>query len=360
MQWISFMDEVILLRPEATHRSTRRDLVALPDHVKAIPLHDGSGSPWRRKASTQRVARQILTKDHILYVRMPSYEGYWCAQVAWEKGIPVMAELHGDWESVILCEDKRGLVRTLTRRFRATSARKAVQTMCDRAFCVVAIGPKLAEQYVPSTTPTLITTNHLLEEHDYRERTVFALHDPPRILFVGGLVRLKGLHILFAALSKLRQRGNDFEMVLIGPGPQQSELTAYAKSHGFGDKVVFLGHVPHGEALFEQYRQADMFVLPSMTEGVPRVVHEAMAMGCPVVATDVGSVAWQLRDGAGIIVRPNDVDGLADAMASVLDDSDLRKRLSVAAYQRSLEHTLERQQQGIEEFTKRHISLLGR
>lgn len=359
MQWVSFLHPVTLLKPEATGKVACDGWMPVPREVNVVPLYQCGASLRRRRASVAGVARAVLTPEHILYARMPNREGCWCDQVARSRGVPLLVELHGDWESAILHEDAQSLARKISRRYRATSAKTRVERMCRRAFCAVSIGPALAQKYLRRTTPTLITTNHLLERARYCERTDFTLHEPPRILFVGVLQKRKGLDVLFHALGSLKGSGRDFKMIIVGGGPERARLVAYAEKHQFAEDVEFLGHVPHGDSLFDQFGQADLFVLPSVAaEGVPRVTHEAMAVGCPVIATDIGSIAWQLREGAGIVVPPGEAQVLADAIVRVLDDAELRKQLSRKGYKRSLAHTLERQQQGIEEFVKRQISLL--
>ena len=97
-------------------------------------------------------------------------------------------------------------------------------------------------------------------------------------------------------------------------------------------------------------------MLPSVAaEGVPRVVHEAMAQGCPVIATDVGSTKWQLRGGAGIVVPPADVEALTENIIRVLDDKQLRENLSTNGFRRSLEFTFEEQAEKVATFVRQHV-----
>jgi glycosyltransferase involved in cell wall biosynthesis len=140
---------------------------------------------------------------------------------------------------------------------------------------------------------------------------------------------------------------------LVGEGTQESFLRQYAKDNGFSSKVAFLGYVQNGEALFREYAQADVFVLPSIgAEGVPRVVHEAMAFGCPVVATDVGSTAWQLKGNSGVIVAPGDRDSLLSALVEVIGNRKLREEMAGNARRRALQHSYESQCLSIERFLK--------
>jgi glycosyltransferase involved in cell wall biosynthesis len=288
---------------------------------------------------------------------MPYYETTWCYRVAKKRGMRFVLEIHGDWETALLDEDSSSLFRKATRRFRALASRQIVAEMATNATCVLAVGPRLLEKYVPKGVPSLVSTNHLLREEVYCRRTDFALKDPPRILFVGDMQRRKGLHILFQALASLSNSGRRFEMMMVGSGPMIRELQAYASRQGFRNSVRFVGRVAHGEELYQYFRGSDLFVLPSIAaEGVPRVTHEAAALGCPVIATDVGSVAWQLQDGAGIVVPPGNAEHLAIAILKVLDNADLRQSLSEKGFLQSLKYTYEKQQIRITEFVAAHLS----
>lgn len=302
-------------------------------------------------ASTRLAAEKSLQGIDLLYARMPNYEAYEVFHVAQRMGIPLLLELHGCWASSIEEEDQQGLLRRITRWGRARHADRAVRRMANYASAIVTTGPALKERYAPPSKPTLICTNHLLSLASYCAREDFRLKSPPLILFVGDIQRRKGLLVLFAALKRLKTRGRSFRMVLVGDGLLEAELKACADREGLTDRVIFTGRISHGPDLLAWFKKADLFVLPSIAaEGVPRVTHEAMALGCPVIATDIGSVAWQLQDGAGMVVQPGNVDALANAICEILDSDDLRRGLSERGYRRALEYTLEKQQAALAEF----------
>lgn len=356
-QWIEFLDDTILLKPEIVSKRPPEGWVEMPSEVDIHRLCYHKDGYFNRRNATLKAANDLLRHCDILYARMPNYEAYWCYQVAKKKGIPLLLEIHGNWETSILEEDSQGIFRRATRLYRACVARQAVLKMAKTAFCVLTIGPQLSKEYVPESTPSLVSTNHLLNERYYCRRENFTLKNPPRIFFAGNIQRRKGLHVLFQSLSIINESGRHFEMLLAGSGPMVKELKAYASRKGFAESVRFVGQVAHGEELFEYYRTADIFVLPSVAaEGVPRVTHEAMALGCPVIATDIGSIAWQLSDGTGVVVAPRDAKTLAKAIVEVLDNVELRRSLSEKGYRRSMEYTLEKQKAGIAEFVTTHLN----
>lgn len=154
-----------------------------------------------------------------------------------------------------------------------------------------------------------------------RARHGFAM-DRPLILSAGALVERKGHHRIVRCLAALRERGIRPQLAIAGGrGPEgafEEELRTLAAAEGLERDVRFLGAVP-AETLAELMSAADVFCLASTNEGWPNVVHEALACGAPVVATDVGAVPEMLPDGRyGIIVPVNDQPALEQALGRAL------------------------------------------
>lgn len=155
----------------------------------------------------------------------------------------------------------------------------------------------------------------------------------PRILFVGCLRHYKGVRHLIDALVEV-----EAHLVIAGDGPFRRELEARAVARGVSDRALFLGEVDDA-TLWRLYTVADVFVLPSdsRAESYGLVQVEAMAMGVPVIGTEVGtSTSWVNRHGeTGLVVPPADPAALADAIRRLLNDHDLRQRMGRAARHRA-------------------------
>jgi len=130
-----------------------------------------------------------------------------------------------------------------------------------------------------------------------------------RLLFVGLLVRRKGVHVLLDALAA-GGLPPDVRLRVAGDGPERDALEAQARTLGLSDRVEFLGFRADVPQLLAD---ADAFVLPSAMEQQPLVLIEAMGAGKPVVATDVGGVRDMVRD-AGLVVPPDDPAALGAAL----------------------------------------------
>lgn len=153
-----------------------------------------------------------------------------------------------------------------------------------------------------------------------------------RFLFVGRLEPQKGLQYLIEAIALLKDY--DFEVFIVGEGSQREELRKLAEELGVNHLVRFLGR-KDGEELVELYLSSDAFVLPSTWEGLPLTVLEAWAAGLPIIATAVGGVQDICVDGENsLVVKPGDSSALAEAMARLVQEDDLREKLSRVARER--------------------------
>ena len=158
----------------------------------------------------------------------------------------------------------------------------------------------------------------------------------PGLRVVGTVTRLhesKGNRYLVEAAALLARERPELRFVVVGEGPLQPDLEAQAKRLGIEDQVVFTGFQKDVAAAFASF---DVAVFPSLWEGTPLTVFEAMAMGKPIVSTDVDGLRDVLQDDVhSLVVPPRDPKALAHAMVRMLDDPSLARRLSGAAREAS-------------------------
>jgi glycosyltransferase involved in cell wall biosynthesis len=141
-------------------------------------------------------------------------------------------------------------------------------------------------------------------------------------VFVGRLVREKGVHLLLDALAVLRREGLPLDLTVIGDGPERGALKAQARAMGLA--VTFAGFVPP-ESVGDHLRDKQVFVFPALHDEPGSVVAEALLHGVPVVATRGGGVADYLADPeAGILVPPSDVPALTQAIREVVTHDRFR------------------------------------
>jgi glycosyltransferase involved in cell wall biosynthesis len=160
---------------------------------------------------------------------------------------------------------------------------------------------------------------------------------PLTLITVGTLDQLyKAPDVLIYAVAACVQGGLDLKLVLVGDGKHRGELEALAAKLGLQDRVCFLGNVTAGEAVRAQLDRADLFVLPSHQEGLPRAAIEAMARSLPCIGSIVGGFPelLPLED----LVPPGDVPTLASKIREVVTDPERMTRMSARNLEKSREY----------------------
>jgi len=153
---------------------------------------------------------------------------------------------------------------------------------------------------------------------------------------IGCVARLdpeKGQSTLVSAFAQVAEAHPEADLVFVGDGRERDSLQARIAELGLGDRVRLLGHVE--SPIEEILAGVDIFAFPSVQEGLPYSILEAMRSGCTIVTTNVGGIPEAIVDGeSGLLVPPADVGALAGALDRVLADPVLRERLALMASRR--------------------------
>jgi glycosyltransferase involved in cell wall biosynthesis len=158
------------------------------------------------------------------------------------------------------------------------------------------------------------------------------------VLSVGRLSREKGHADLIPAIADLKKsyRSHKVKLAVVGDGPERLRLEQAADEYGLKHDAIFVGHIAN---VLPYYKIADVFALPSLSEGSPNVLLEAMAARTPVVATAVGGVPEIITSGVnGLLVAPRDGTAMASAIKRVLQNSRLRQTLIDSAVDTIIRH----------------------
>jgi glycosyltransferase involved in cell wall biosynthesis len=196
----------------------------------------------------------------------------------------------------------------------------------------------------------VLTQTTTIDARDIAARTDTCASGRVRALAVSRIDPRKGLRVLPQAIRTLVDRGFDVTIDIIGapvgsPGEQeQRELVADSRRLDVADRVRCLGPVAL-DALLPAYRRYDVFVLPTLPgEGIPRVLLEAMAAGVPVVTTAVAGIPSLIaHETNGLLMKASTSGDVADAVARVIADGELRRRLIAAGSATARRLTLEHQ-----------------
>ena len=219
----------------------------------------------------------------------------------------------------------RAVYRALERRV----ARRADAVLCvseDLAFRMRRAGARrvaLALVVAPPADPPSA-------EEIAKVRAEIGAHGHPVLLGAGRLARQKGFDVLLEALIGLRGRDPEPVLVLAGDGPMAGSLASLTRQAGLS--VRFLRQRADIPALLGA---ADAVVVPSIWEGQPLIVQEALRAGRPIIASRVGGIAELTGEDAALLIRPGDPHALGAAIAAVLGDPSVAGRLAAAARARA-------------------------
>lgn len=134
----------------------------------------------------------------------------------------------------------------------------------------------------------------------------------------------KGLEFLIHAVKLLLNQGQELQLRVAGDGPKKQELIRLTDELELSDRVQFLGFLDEDRIICE-LQECDLFVLPSFVEGLPVSAMEAMAIGVPVIATNIAGTSELVENGrTGLLVRPSDSQALSDAILRMISDYDFR------------------------------------
>lgn len=241
---------------------------------------------------------------------------------------PSILYLRCNDEYEILKRNKTGIRRLLARGY-GLYLRSCIPLMVNNMSTLVT-GEDLYRRYkncrnhVYKVVATTVTETDILSKKPNMKGRLTSKRI--RLLSVGNLIAIKGHDYLIEALQLLTKENEySFTLTLIGTGNYESVIRAKIENLGLTDQVRLIGYIPHGE-LNSFYEKADIFVLPSLSEGTPKVIPEAMAKGLPVIATSVGgtpSLIDHMKN--GIIVEPKNPGAIAEAVLNLVKDQALRK-----------------------------------
>ncbi|MFN8548524.1 MAG: glycosyltransferase family 4 protein [Candidatus Eisenbacteria bacterium] len=265
-----------------------------------------------------RMKADRVDQVHGLWAGVPGAVALWIHR---HHGMPMSLSGHA-WDLI-------GRTRLLAAKVEAA---RGMVVCSEFAHGVVArlVGASLARK--------VAVVHHGLNLAEWPFRGERSVGSPPLILAVGRLTAKKGFPFLIEAAARLRDRGLDFRVEIVGPdGGLETELRRLVAERRLEGHVRLVGEMAPSEVK-ARMAEADLLAMPSIqpdrgsSDGIPNVVLEAMALGTPVVSTDAGGIAEVVFPGrTGWLVAQRDPAGLADALEEALRERALAVRQAVAA-----------------------------
>ncbi|MBI4847501.1 MAG: glycosyltransferase family 4 protein [Nitrospirae bacterium] len=293
-----------------------------------LPYYVGSWHWLRVLPSLAFAMHRAVPNDNALLLRLPSPLAVVLMRVLRPKDRPYGVQVIGDPNDVFAPGVVSHPLRSVWRQILTEEAKR----QCFKACAVSYVTREFLRRQYPSS-PSAFSTYYSdsdLHDNDYVElpRNPDHITKAFSLLTVGSLDQLyKGTDLLIESLGICVHGGWNLALTVIGEGRYREYLEEKAKRAGIYERVHFLRYIPYGPLLHAEYDQADLFVLPSRTEGLPRVLIEAMARGLPCIASAVGGIP-ELLDPDDLIVS-NNKTALVNKIKEVLSHPDRLRNMSL-------------------------------
>lgn len=345
-RWVSALadqfESIGLLLHESIERSASQDTAVSRSNVELCSL----GKPdyylrrWTRNRRIRRACRLASPGAHGLLIRGMTPR----QMLVWKyTDTPNSAFLlvRSPKQKRVVSISAKSLLNAAVNKFRELQYRRIARTdivlMANATLHIPEIEQIADRQahFVPTNT---------IRMDEFTGVSVRPISSPIRLLFVGRLSFLKGLRELLKAVAILNAAGLSCRLTIVAATnePEYSQLRELADRLNLKRSITWKKFIPFGKDLLATYRSADVFVLPSYTEGFPRVLWEAAANCTPIVTTQVGGIPALLEDNKhALLVEPKNSSALVDAITRVISDERLRSTLIHAAHALALDYSVE-------------------
>jgi len=200
----------------------------------------------------------------------------------------------------------------------AHKCRRLCRNLTDR---MEVIYNGLDEDWFKTSEKEQIEIERMEKEYKYNKK----------LLFAGEIIKEKGIYELIYSFAEIAKKYNDICLFIVGDGTEREELQRALSFMQISHRVIFTGRVSHKQVKLYM-KLSDMLILPSYSEGMPNVVIEAMGLGRPVIAADVGGVKEVVKDRHnGILIKPGSVKEIYDAVELLLKDGALSRLIAYNA-----------------------------
>ena len=304
-----------------------------------LPTYSGPLQYVRTRAALTRAIKAACTEPSAFIFHVPSRVGALAGRELRRTGKPYGIEVLGDPHNVFSPGAVRHPLRPLLRS-KLTSDLRSVAQGASAALYVTSAA--LQRRY---PCPSLMIGASNVDLTGSALASTWKKPKPNqssfRIVTVGTLTQLyKGQDVLLAAVAQCVQRGLDITLVFVGDGRYRGMLESSANRLGIAPRTVFRGHLPAGAPVRAELDAADLFLLPSRADGLPRALLEAMARGLPCLASRVGGIPELLADEDLLV--PGNVLRTAAQIESVLRNPQRRARMAQRNLERAHDFTEEK------------------
>lgn len=324
IDYLKIFDEVKVVARVQNVKTVNNLKQSSGEGVSFFPIKDIHGLKWffSRRSSFLEIEEIVKGSDALCF-RVPSILSWHAYQFAKQLSKPYIFELIGDPEHSLYNADDSFLKR-LGLKVIGKRASHFVSKIVDGAIGGSYVSykhlqerfPARQEAYIESISSIRLPGNNILDAKQLNKK-----HNPFRIIHVGSFVAVKNQATIIKAIKLLKEREIKVECTFLGDGALKERAMQLALKLNVLSNITFVGHVTGTDKINAYLDDADLFVLPSTSEGMPRSMIEAMARGLPSVGTNVGGIKELLPKDC--LFDVNDTKHLADYIASIINDDNM-------------------------------------
>ena len=355
-RYLDVFDEVyIVARVKKVDKSQEAWKSVGNSKIKFLPLsyYIGPVQMIKKLFDLNRELSKIADLPYYFILRVPSFIGILLYRKLLKRNKRFALEVVGDPDDVFQADT----LKAKNVDFYRWLFVQKLKMQCKSASFVSYVTSHALQKKYPVHANTITTYYSSIELPDYfytKPFRDFAQKKSFKLLFIGSLAQpYKGFDVLLNALADPILDKEALELTILGDGKLREEYENLSIQLGIGDKVDFKGYITDKKEIYQYYLSSDIFILPSFTEGLPRVVIEAMSTSLPVIATNVGGIPELLNDTA--LVESGNVEQLAEKVYQFVDSAELLQREAERNYKEAGNYKYSILQNRREEFFRKML-----
>lgn len=292
--------------------------------------------------------KDLLKESDIVQIRIPSLFSIGAYPVVKSLKLPLTTYIAGDWLNSFNANYKFRGSKYIANRL------ERMQHPIIKNSIPVTAGPILADKYSKiNKCHAYYSTTH---NKVYNKKHIIKPHN---IIFVGRLEPLKRVEDAIKSIEILLRRSIDVKLTILGDGFMRKQLENMVGEMKLEEHVLFKGNISDKDIVKEEYLKADILLLPSLSEGTPKVLAEAMAHSVvPIAVEDVGSNDYIIQNGVnGILVPKRSPESIADSIMNLVENIEIYSDMVHYSQKYALEHTLDNEVDKLWDFVFQSIKI---
>lgn len=292
-------------------------------NVVELPFYEGIIGSIGKGKEIMKIIKENITNWDNIYLRIPTPFSFYVYHLGKKYNKKFILHIVGDTKEVVTTGEKYKGVLKFFAKVTAAYLERITRYLVKNMPTLVN-GGDLFQKYNQYGTVKAITTSTIYKKEIFYKDISLRNKSRNKILSVGVLRHEKGISDLLKAINNIDFLHEGFELTIVGDGPEREKLQKYIEDNKLEEYVTFKGFVPLGEELLNIYKHHDIFIMPSISEGTPRVLTEAMANGLAIIATEVGGIPSIINSkyNNGILIPPNNPFKIKEAIEKYLLDDD--------------------------------------